>query len=235
MALGHYWSAMFKRLQAIARLMEEARTPAEVLTALDSVTGPSLQVVGARCPSKLYLTPSLPQDFRKALSEGSERFGPSVMARLSDLGPSPFTVAEAMRSLQPTGDDRWVFDIFRNHGIRDGLYCSYDNNWNIVYVSDRALDGLLSPEMRMVLDALGKMAVKRLKDLTSPTAPKARLSPRENTVLLHLSEGLSTAEIAARLALNETSVKTFVARASKKLGAANQLHAVSLAIRQRLI
>ena len=52
---------------------------------------------------------------------------------------------------------------------------------------------------------------------------------------MHLSHGMPTAEIAARLELGEASVRTFVRRAVKKLGAESQLHAVAIAIREGLI
>jgi DNA-binding CsgD family transcriptional regulator len=81
------------------------------------------------------------------------------------------------------------------------------------------------------------MAVARLKELTlsakADTAPE--LSARQRTVLLHLGDGLTVPEIAARLGIAETSVKMFVRRAARKLGAKSQLHAVALALRRQLI
>jgi DNA-binding NarL/FixJ family response regulator len=61
------------------------------------------------------------------------------------------------------------------------------------------------------------------------------LSARQKTVLLHLSAGLTVPEIAARLGIVETSVKMFIQRAARKLGAKSQLHAVAIALRERLI
>jgi DNA-binding CsgD family transcriptional regulator len=79
------------------------------------------------------------------------------------------------------------------------------------------------------------MAVRRIKELALITEGPPSLSPRQKTILLHLSDGLTVPEIAARLKLSETSVKTFIARAGRKLGAKSQLHAVAVALRQRLI
>lgn len=63
----------------------------------------------------------------------------------------------------------------------------------------------------------------------------APLSPRETASLRLLSEGLSVEEIAARLGVGPPTVKTFLARAAKKLRARTREHAVAIAIRRGLI
>jgi DNA-binding NarL/FixJ family response regulator len=108
----------------------------------------------------------------------------------------------------------------------------------VLYSSGHVLKGAeLSDEIRMALDVASGMAINRIKEIMagSSPAPLAELSPREMTVLLHLSDGFSVGEVADRLVLSETSVKTFVRRATKKLNASSQLHAVALAVRSRLI
>lgn len=50
-----------------------------------------------------------------------------------------------------------------------------------------------------------------------------------------LSEGLSTTQVAAQLAIEPTSVQTLAQRAIKKLAANSRLHAVAIAVRKRLI
>ncbi len=62
-----------------------------------------------------------------------------------------------------------------------------------------------------------------------------RLSDREHDVLMLLAEGLSAAEIAPRLHLSESTVKSHVARIYQKLGAVNRAQALVTAMRIGLL
>jgi DNA-binding CsgD family transcriptional regulator len=65
--------------------------------------------------------------------------------------------------------------------------------------------------------------------------PAVHLSPREQEVLLLVSEGCSNSMIASRLHLSENTVKTHVESLLSRLGARNRAEAVAAASRQRLI
>jgi DNA-binding NarL/FixJ family response regulator len=85
-------------------------------------------------------------------------------------------------------------------------------------------DALLAPEItRRVIAAFarpaGPVAGRRLDDLT----------PREHEVLVLLAGGATNAEIAMRLHLGETTVKTHVSRVLTKLGARDRTQAVVFA------
>lgn len=61
------------------------------------------------------------------------------------------------------------------------------------------------------------------------------LSHRETDVVRLLSDGLDTAEIAARLSYSERTVKTILHGLLTRLGLRNRVHAVAHALRQGLI
>jgi two-component system, NarL family, response regulator LiaR len=61
------------------------------------------------------------------------------------------------------------------------------------------------------------------------------LTPRERQVLSLVAEGLTNAEIAERLVVSLSTVKTHVSSVIAKLGAASRTEAATLAVRHRLV
>jgi DNA-binding CsgD family transcriptional regulator len=183
---------------------------------------------------------SVPSAFQEEARARMVRHGLSPMAHLALLQPPPFTFTEAKHLIQPTGGDHWIFDFMQAHGMRDGLYCP-SGDWMVLFVTDHVLKqtSALSRESRMMFGAAAGIAVYRLKEMTGIRRTKlpgqVRLSPRESLVLRHLSNGETAATIGDQLGLSENSVRTYLTRAAKKLQAKNQLHAVAMAIRKRLI
>ena len=84
-------------------------------------------------------------------------------------------------------------------------------------------DSLLSPSVtRTVIDRMARQP--------SPEIGSSRLleqlTPREREVLGHVARGLSNAEIAAELVIEESTVKTHVKRMLLKLGLRDRIQAV---------
>ena len=85
-------------------------------------------------------------------------------------------------------------------------------------------DALLAPSVtrRLIAEFVTR------PPLASP--PQLRdLSPRETQVLIHLAHGESNREIAARMFVSETTVKTHVSSILAKLGCRDRVQAVVLA------
>ena len=108
-------------------------------------------------------------------------------------------------------------------------------------------DALLAPAITRRL--IGEFAVLRAKNESRsataapgvPAAPAgfdiavAQLTPRETQVLRLVAEGLSNAEIAARLVVSEETVKTHVSRVLSKLGLRDRTQAVVVAYESGLV
>ncbi len=62
-----------------------------------------------------------------------------------------------------------------------------------------------------------------------------RLSPREQEILELLADGLKAADIAHRLYLSESTVKSHITHLYEKLGASNRAQALVTAMRRGLL
>jgi NarL family two-component system response regulator LiaR len=83
---------------------------------------------------------------------------------------------------------------------------------------------------------LSPEAAQALVHATSqPPAPGIDLTERELEVLTLMVDGLNNTQIAARLTVSSSTVKSHVSSILAKLGVASRTEAVSLALRNRLV
>jgi two-component system, NarL family, response regulator LiaR len=67
-----------------------------------------------------------------------------------------------------------------------------------------------------------------------PPVPGQDLTERERAVLALMIEGLNNTQIAGRLVVSPSTIKTHVSHILSKLGVASRTEAVALALRHRL-
>jgi NarL family two-component system response regulator LiaR len=83
---------------------------------------------------------------------------------------------------------------------------------------------------------LSPQAAQALVEKTSqPPPPGLDLTEREHEVLALMVEGLNNTQIAGRLTVSPSTVKSHVSNILSKLGVANRTEAVTLALRNRIV
>ncbi|TDC73524.1 helix-turn-helix transcriptional regulator [Streptomyces hainanensis] len=92
--------------------------------------------------------------------------------------------------------------------------------------ADLAVRNRLARGESLLFPAAVRELARRHAPVPRADAPRGRLSEREEQVLRLLAEGLTSAEIADRLAVGAQTVKTHVAAVLAKLGARDRTQAV---------
>jgi len=227
--------------------------PGELLNALQEVTRKHPQRLGvvavwsipyrsyrhdmSRINRTVYFHPEFPGEefWANYVKLAQARDGSTI----DDYGRTvshPFTLMEAMRALHLTGSARWYFDMLRDYGVRDGLYCPF-RRWAMLLSSERPLH--LERSDRHVLNMAAGVAVEQMERLVRTPRRRPisalRLTEREIAILRLRSHGKSNVEIAAALAISPVTVRNHLTNAAKKLKANDLPHAVSKAIREGLL
>ena len=91
------------------------------------------------------------------------------------------------------------------------------------------------PEIARRLDAVGRRILPHGHAMSTSASIPVSLSPRELDMLAQVALGKRNGQIAAQLALTETTVKSYLSTAMRKLNATNRYEAVIAARRAGLI
>lgn len=138
--------------------------------------------------------------------------------------------------IERADDDIWT--PVRQRGIRAGLSIPLRDPQRGLYGS-LAFIAFCQPEQfdewwrDMSQEAVGAAHLFHQGLVADDENPQpVRLSPREKQCLGRVARGMTSKEIARDLGLSPRTVDLHVARASNRLGAANRIEAVTLAIRE---
>jgi DNA-binding NarL/FixJ family response regulator len=126
--------------------------------------------------------------------------------------------------------------VLTMHGDDETLLHALEAGATALVLKSATLDSVVDAVRRSaaapdVFAAAGLAAALRRRSAVQPT----RLTPRESEVLVLLKDGLSVCQVARKLFMSESTVKTHVARIYDKLGANNRAQALMSAIRQGLV
>jgi DNA-binding CsgD family transcriptional regulator len=241
------------RLVDYAGLVDELRSPKEVLNELHAVTTRSLplSVLGAVClPIKsgdwesvqlgksAFLHDNVPEGWweeYEALARG--KFRPALF--LAGFSMASHTWTEVRRLMQPIGIDKWSYELSLKYGMRDGLMCPVGGRWVVGFWSRKELSNVLTRPIRLLLFAAASIAALRLEQLvdldSNRFGARGQLTPRELAVLRLASTGAQSSEVAKALDIGAETVRSHLKKAQTKLGARNRTQAVAEALRQKLI
>ncbi len=146
--------------------------------------------------------------------------GLQATRRITAAPPSPAVVVLTTFDL-----DNYVFEALRSGAV--GFLLKSGSPRRILSAVDEAGAGrgLIAPEVTRRL--IGRFASQSPRRPDDPRV--AQLSPRELDVLLLIARGLSNAQIADELVLEETTVKSHVGRLLAKLDLRSRVQAVIFA------
>jgi LuxR family transcriptional regulator, quorum-sensing system regulator BjaR1 len=190
---------------------------------------------GSRQPLS-FETVKLPRQYFERYAAGRyQRFSPLV--RKAAVTIHPFRWEEATYDPVRSPMAHKVMTEARDFGLKTGWCLPVHQCDRLLGWVSASSDGYIDPKLEASqLHVMALWAHSRVRQLDAARVEKCRrLSPREREVVLWLSSGHTTDEIADILKLSARTVDFHIANAGLKLGTANRTHTVVEAIRTRQI
>jgi DNA-binding NarL/FixJ family response regulator len=164
---------------------------------------------------------------------------------LMDIRMPEMDGLEATRQITSSGPDETRVLILTTYDLDHYVYAALTAGASGFLLKDVTPEQLVAA-VRLVRAGDALLAPQITRRLIERFAPRdegmaivhrdlSELTPRELEVLRLLATGLSNAELAARLTLSGTTVKTHVARILAKLGLRDRVQAVVLAYESGLV
>ena len=150
--------------------------------------------------------------------------------------PKTFTL-ENLRSIRPDGKESLAAELFERFGLHTSVFFS-------VHLPDGDVGGVgfsgEGPEpdqtMQVELHYLSNLLYSKIHALRDESNEKTYgLKPREIDCLQWTSQGKTSDEIATILSLSQHTVNHYLTNAARKLDTTNRTHAVSKALRLKII
>lgn len=227
-------------------------TPRNVLAALHALVQPTVNVYAAWRPPvypgntelytegrNVFFHSSVTAAFRNEFWPLARKHGTSAMALLAMQRRSLLLWSEGRPMLAMRGQESWMVDLGKEHGMRDGAY-SPSAAWMVAYWSPHLLRGRykLDAKIRRSMFMAGGFAAGRLEELIEPEKVDGKvpqLTPRQYAVVRMIADGHSNVEIAKLLGVSIDSVSDVTDAAKKRLRARSRTHTAIMALRLHLI
>jgi DNA-binding NarL/FixJ family response regulator len=162
-----------------------------------------------------------------------EEHTPDVV--VTDLQLPDGTGLDVIRSVR-RGSDRVGLVVLTMHAGDEQIFASMEAGASAFVGKDAPSTEVVNAARHAAVSPRAFLCAGLVQAMMRRTsAESTRLSDREHDVLLLLADGLSSGEIAPRLHLSESTVKTHVAKIYQKLGAANRAQALVTAMRIGLL
>ena len=171
--------------------------------------------------------------------------GDEALARIRELGPHVAVIDYRMPGLDADG----VLDGLGDAATRVLVLSAVTEPADVVAVLERGAAGYLNKDAdrQVIVEAVERIAaggtvlapevqaamVSHVR--TQASRPTTLLSPREQEVLEFLAEGLSSPQIADRLIVSPTTIKSHLRNLYEKLGVNDRAAAVAEGMRRGLL